>query len=517
MHMKMTFYIAVVLWTASLLAKPLVLLDDPISILEPNQPVREVTAAVIPCQGMIDNGLYESIRRRTDIALEEGADYLIYEIGTYGGLLESADKISKYFILDIGKKAHTVAYVTTEAISAGALVSVSCKDIIMVENTTIGDCAPIAIGTKLEGVEREKAESFIRAAFMRAAEANNYPEALLKAMVSLRLEVWRVKNLESDEYEFFEVDKLPKDPNAYDFENKQLIDKDDELLTLTASQALEYGIARAKVADRQGVFDFLAERDGVSFTGLPSVHETNWSEEMVRWLNSPALISILFMVALLGVYIELNTPGVGLPGLVAVICFTVIFGSKYLVGMANWVEIAIFAIGVILLFIEIFIIPGFGLAGTAGIICILVGLFGILIGNRPDEIPWPKTDFDWELFTNGALALVLGFTGFVFVAWLLAKYLPKMQLFGGLLLAPAMAKQGDEMEISMTAPPGIEELSIKVGDVGVVLSALRPSGTARFGVAVVDVVARGEFLERGNKVEIVEIQGNRVIVKVVED
>jgi membrane-bound serine protease (ClpP class) len=336
-------------------------------------------------------------------------------------------------------------------------------------------------------------------------------------MVSLRVEVWRVKNLESDKFEFFETDKLPKDANAYDLRHKELIDKDDELLTLTATQALEYGIARATVKDRQGVLDFLAERDGVSFTGQPSVLETNWSEEMVRWVNSPAVISALFMLALLGVYIELNTPGVGLPGLVAVICFAIIFGSKYLVGMANWVEIVVFATGILLLFVEIFVLPGFGIAGTVGIICILVGLFGILIGNAPDEVPWPKTDFDWELFINGALALLFGFTGFVLAAWLLAKYLPRMQLFSGLLLAPAAAKQGDEIEISMTAPPRDEVSSIKIGDIGEVLSPLRPSGMARFGDAIVDVVARGEFLQKGNKVEIVEIHGNRVVVKAVED
>ena len=517
--MKTVFTIAAVLCITSLSSEPLVLPDEPNStVSEPNQPTRRaVMGVVIPCKGMIDNGLYESIRRRTEFALDEGAEYLVYEIGTYGGLLNSADDISKYFILEVGDKAHTVAYITTEAISAGALISVSCNDIIMMENTTIGDCAPIAMGTKLEGVEREKAESFTRAAFMRAAEANNYPKALLKAMVSLRVEVWRVKNLKSDTYEFFEADKLPKDANTYDLRNKELIDRGDELLTLTASQALKYGIARAVVNDVQGVFDFLAERDGVSFTGRPMVLETSWSEEMVRWVNSPAIISILFMLALLGVYIELNTPGVGLPGLVAVICFAIIFGSKYLVGMANWVEIAIFVTGVLLLLIEIFLIPGFGIAGTAGIICILVGLFGILVSNRPDELPWPRTDFDWDLFMNGVLALLFGFAGFVFIAWLLARYLPRMQLFSSFSLAPAKAKQGTEMEVSMTAPVSGDELSIKVGDVGEVLSPLRPSGTARFGVAVVDVVAQGEFLNKGNKVEIIEIQGNRVVVRAIED
>ena len=92
------------------------------------------------------------------------------------------------------------------------MISVSCKDIIMLSNTTIGDCAPITMGGKLEGVEREKTESYIRAIFSRAAEANGYPEALLKAMVTQQLEIFRVKNLKSDKYEFFETEDLPKDP-----------------------------------------------------------------------------------------------------------------------------------------------------------------------------------------------------------------------------------------------------------------------------------------------------------------
>ncbi len=483
---------------------------------EPNTPSLDlptVKVAVIPCEGMIDDGLYKSIQRRSKMAIDAGAEYLIYEISTYGGLLKSGDDIAKYFILDIGKKTHTVAYVTTEAISAGAMISVSCQDIIMLENTTIGDCAPIQLGAKLEGVEREKAESFVRATFDRAAEANNYPQALLKAMVSMQIEVYRAKNLQTGEYEFFETDKPPKDPNAYDMKNKELIVKDDELLTLTASQAFEYGVARAVVEDRAGVLDFLAERDGVTFAGEPMVLETMWSEEMVRWINSPAAMSVLVMVALLGVYIELNTPGIGLPGLVAVICFTIIIGSKYLVGLANWVEVALFVVGLLLLAIEIFVLPGFGVAGILGVGCILAGLFGMLIKNPPDKMPWPKTDFDWQIFTNGVLGLTLGFVWFAVLAWLLTKYLPKLQFLSGLTLVPAQAKLGTEVEVSMTALPESKAASVNIGDIGEVTSALRPAGKARFNSSIIDVVAEAEFLDKGTNVVIIEIHGNRVVVK----
>ena len=486
---------------------------------EPNIPEAQppsVKAAQIVCKGMIDDGLYKSIQRRTQIALDEGAQYLIYEISTYGGTLQAGDDISKYFILEVGKKAHTVAYITTEAISAGAMISVSCQDIIMLENTTIGDCAPIQLGAKLEGVEREKAESFTRAAFDRAAEANGYPATLLKAMVTMQTQVYRVQNLETGEYEFFEGDKLPQDPNKYGLDAKELIVRDNEILTLTSAKASEYGIARTQVKEMAGVLDFLAKRDGVTFAGEPTVLETNWSEEMVRWINSPAIMSVLIMVALLGVYIELNTPGVGLPGLVAVICFAIIIGSKYLVGLANWVEVALFIIGLLLLMVEIFVLPGFGIAGILGIICILAGLFGMLVKNPPDELPWPQTSFDWQLFTDGMLALSLGFAGFVFLAWLLGKYLPRLQFLSGLMLAPAVAKHGGEVEISMTAPPESKTAGLNIGDVGEVISTLRPTGKAGFGDRIVDVVAEGAFLEKGTKVQIIEIHGNKVVVKAAE-
>ncbi len=477
------------------------------------EPTKTVEAAVIVCRGMIDDGLYKSIKRRTEVALGEGVEYLIYQIETYGGFLESGDSISKYFILEIGDKAHTVAYVSTEAISAGAMIAVSCQDIIMRENTTIGDCAPIQIGAKLEGVEREKAESFVRATFERAAEANKYPKVLLKAMVSIGTEVYRVKNLETGGYEFYESERLPKDANRFDIEDKELVVKDDELLTLTATKAAEYGIARAVVKDVNEAMVFLAKRDGVEFAGSPAVLETNWSEEMVRWLNSPAVMGVLIMIALLGLYIELNTPGVGLPGLVAVVCFVIIIGSKYLIGLANWVEVALFVTGMVLLWIEILLIPGFGVVGFTGIVFMLAGLFGMLIKNPPGRLPWPETDFDWRWFIYGAWSIGLGFAGFVILAALLGRFLPRVGFLSGLVLATARAKTGNEEEVSLTAPPEGGQISLRVGQAGEAISRLRPAGKAKFGEAVVDVVAEGAFVDKGAKVTIIEVRGNRVVVR----
>lgn len=511
---------AVAVLLACVLAWAWTVAAGPNEIVGPNEFVavakgpRTARAAIIPCKGMIDNALFHSIERRSEKAMADGVDYLIYEIETYGGLVNAADNIAKYFIQTVGDRATTVAYVTTEAISAGAFISVSCNDVIMRKNTTIGDCAPITLGGKLEGVEREKAESFIRAAFQRAAEANGYPDLLLKAMVTMQVAVVRVKNVGTGQYEFFEADELPEDANEYDVKNAETIVDDDELLTLTDSQAQEYGVARAVVENQDGVLDFLATRDNVSFAEAPMRLKPTWSEQMVSWLNSPAVAAVLVMLALLGVYIEFSTPGLGLPGLVAAICFAILVGSKYLVGLANWVEIALLFVGMVLLLIEFFVLPGFGIAGILGIACLLGGLFGMLIRNAPDELPWPETPADWQMFTSGVLGLALGFTGFAFLAWLLSRYLPKLQFLSGLVLVPTAATRGaGGVTVSMTRPPESAGLGVQLGDVGTVTSHLRPAGRARFGEAVVDVVAAGEFLDKGAVVEITEIRGNRVVVK----
>jgi membrane-bound serine protease (ClpP class) len=488
--------------------------------VEPNLPqrtLREAKAVVIPCRGTIDDALFYSIKRRTDLALRAGAQYLIYEIQTYGGMVDSADSIAKYLIQKAAKRGHTVAYVTTEAISAGALISVSCQDVIMQENTTIGDCAPITMGGKLEGVEREKAESFVRAAFQRAAEANGYPELLLKAMVTMQTEVYRVRNLQTGQYEFFEGGKLPTDPNQYDVKGAQEVVGKDELLTLTAPRALEYGIARSVVKDLDGTLAFLGNRDGVRFTGQPLVLETNWSEHLVSWLNSPVIMGILFMLALLGAYMEFSTPGFGLPGIVAVLAFAVMLGSRYLVGMANWVEVVLLFIGILLLLVEVFVLPGFGVAGILGIVCLVVGLFGMLIRNAPSELPWPETPADWQSLSSGLLSLMLGFGGFMVVAWILSRYLPRLPFMSGLVLTPAPALGRGITQVSMTAPPESAVRGIHTGDRGEVVARLRPAGKARFGAALVDVVATGEFLDKGTKVEIISINGSRVVVKRVPE
>lgn len=476
----------------------------------------EKTAAILTCYEMIDDGLYQSIVRRGEEAIAAGADYLILDVQTYGGLVKSADDISKYLIMELAGRIHTVAYVTTEAISAGSMISVSCQDIIMRQGTTIGCSAPIvSTGAEMGEAEREKMESFVRATFSRAAEANGYPEALLKAMVSQKLEVWQVKNLKSGQMEYFESDRLPTDPNSYALQQKTLICAEGELLTLTALEAQAYGIARAVVSNEKEMLDFLATRDGVTFSDNILKLETMWSEELVRWLTSPMVVSILVLGIFLGIYVEFNTPGLGLPSLLAVVCLIILVGSKYLTGMANWFEVALLAAGFVLLMVEIFLIPGFGVAGFAGIVCILAGLFGLLVKNQPDEIPWPKGEYAWDIFTEGLTAFMIGFLLFIIVAMVLAKYMERIPFFQRFVLKASNI--GPEPTVSQTCGKPDEEFAVQTGQQGEVISALRPAGRAKFGSSIIDVVADGTYIEQGAEVRVLEVQGNRVVVTQIKN
>jgi len=220
------------------------------------------------------------------------------------------------------------------------------------------------------------------------------------------------------------------------------------------------------------------------------------------------------MIALLGAYVEFQKPGLMLPGLVAVVCFVIIVGSRYLTGLANWLEIVLFIVGVLLLMVEIFVLPGFGVAGVLGVFLILAALFGMLIKNKPNEIPWPETPLDWLLFKNGVVGLSIGFIGFIILAMLLARYLPKIPIAKRLVLKPP-EKAWVQTSPEVTGPPmeSFVQPPVQAGQKGNTISQLRPAGKASFGGQKFDVVSRGELIEANREIIVVVVEGNRIVVR----
>ena len=211
---------------------------------------------------------------------------------------------------------------------------------------------------------------------------------------------------------------------------------------------------------------------------------------------------------MIAIYVALNSPGLGIPEVVAVICFAALFGSKYLAGIAEWWTLAMFLIGIALLLVELLVLPGFGLAGGLGILFMVVGLLGMVMPKDPGPIPFPRTEVAWNTFFGYLAWLTLGFFAFVGAVILLAKYLPNIPKLGKLVLAEAPAAVGAQASHPPDAAPGIAP-----GQVGVAIGPLRPAGQVRFDEQVADVVTEGELIDLGSEVEVVRREGNRIVVR----
>ena len=244
--------------------------------------------------------------------------------------------------------------------------------------------------------------------------------------------------------------------------------------------------------------------------GSPIVLADTWSEQLVGWLTSPAVSGLLMLLGILGIYTEMRTPGVGLPGAVGVVCLAILFGSHYLMGLAAWWEIAVFLIGVVLIALEVFVIPGFGIAGIAGGLCCIIGVLAMFVDNPVGSWPIPSGELSLTLFANSVMALAFAAIGAFVLGAIIARCLPGIPILGRLVLAPVDRPP---------APPVPEESPrrfVQIGDSGTVESVLRPVGKVRFGEVLLDAVADGKRIDVGAKVRVLRHDGNRLIVEQVE-
>ncbi len=455
--------------------------------------------AVLTISGNIDYGLHWSLKRRIKAALDSGADVLLFELDTYGGDLHAAFEIGD-LIYDIKNdhegRIRTVAYVHKKAFSAGALIALACNDIVMRRGATIGDCQPIMVNPQSHGIETapEKIQTGVRAYMSKYAVGNGYPEALCLKMVDVDMEVVRVRAADGVVRYMTpqQFDEMKPDEKS-GAEKTSVLGK-GKLLTISDDRAAEYGISRATVT---GLSEAVA-RYGAP---LGDPHETNWSEEMVRFLNSTAVVSLLLIVGLGSLYMAFKTPGFGLPEILAIICFSVLFFSKYLVGLATVMNVVLFLVGVGLIAAEVFVIPGLGVVGIAGLLCLLIAL---VLSMQKFTIP--QYDFEVDLLARNLITVFGSLLAATLGLLALVRWLPKTPFLGRLVL-----------QTQQTPASGyvVESADLRglVGKRGVAVSPLRPAGRAEIeGIARL-VMTDGDFIEPGTPVVVAEVNGNRIVVQ----
>ena len=448
---------------------------------------------VIPVEGDVEPAMAAFIAR----ALREASRYpdplIILEMDTFGGRVDAAFQIVDTILR--APKGKTIAFVKTKAISAGALIALSCSELVMRRTTTIGDCAPIAVGSEGTQMLGEKYQSPLRAKFRTLAKRNGFPEALAEAMVTSDMIVYKVR---TNNTTFF-IDSIGFTDLSTEIKksiiDKKTIVKKGQLLTMDDVEAKQLGFSKMSA---ESIEELLMAK-GVTDYKMIRFTE-NWSEVLVRLLSKIA--PLLLIIGFAAIYIEYKTPGLIVPGIIGALCLGLVFFGQYMVGLATYTELLIIVLGVILLGIEIFVLPGFGIAGIAGIACIIIG---IILSFQDFIIPSPSMPWQArELIGNIGRVLgsfIAAFVGGIcFIRFVIPSFSKVVQ--GPYLSETLEGSHADSNAI----------VNVKEGDDGEVVTPLRPSGKARIGDRVFDVVTEGGFIEKGTAIVVTTISRSKIIV-----
>ena len=449
---------------------------------------------VIPISGMVDPGMAAFLERTLT---EHGRDPLalvVIEMDTFGGRVDSAFEIVEH--MTGIPEARTLSYVTKRAISAGALIALAADDLVMKSNTLIGDCAPIIMSSEGPKMLGEKAQSPLRAQFRALAKRNGYPELLSESMVSEDMEVYQVtfpdRTVYMDAVAFNDLNPSEKDRIV----SRKTIVAEGELLTMDDTEARELGFSEASVNSIEEALGAI----GVKDFEIIRIQES-WSEAFVRYIGS--ISQILMLIGLGALYFEYKSPGFGIFGLVGIAVLALVFFNQYLVGLADYTELLILLIGIALLGVEIFVIPGFGIAGISGLTIIGVSLILMMQGF---VLPDPSMPWQFGLMLENIVQVLMMFLlVFVLTLFIMRFIFPRLSFAGS---GPYLGSSLKASHISQAKDRGIQ-----VGDVGVADTLLRPSGKIEVRNQLLDAVTDGEYIEKGTLVEIIQIDGNRIIVE----
>ena len=430
---------------------------------------------VIPIRGQIEGALLYVIRRGLAEAEQQNAAAVVLVMDTPGGTLSSASEIVRS-IQSAKRPVYTL--VEKDAFSAGAIIALSTKAIYMAPGSVIGDALPIMM-SPFGGVQEmpasveEKAVSAVSALVRSAAQEAGHDPELAEKMVRRETEL-----------------KI----------GDEVICPAGRLLTLTAEEAARPGKDGKPLLSAGTAADVPAVLEQVSLAGRPVVEMEITSAEKVARLIAAAA-PILMMLGFLGIYIEIKTPGFGLPGILGAACLALFFWGHHIAGLAGMEDLLIFALGIILILVEVFLIPGFGFTGVFGLALVLVSLVGAMTRLVPGGSWLPAwADLQRPIFQTGA-ALVGTGAG----ALLLGRFLPESRLFRKITLCT----ENTAAEGYRAAP----DSTSWIGKTGTTLTALHPAGAARVEGQRLDVVTSGEFIESGVTVKITEAHGSRIVVQ----
>ena len=422
----------------------------------------------VPIEGTIDLGLPPFIQRTLDEAESKNAAVVIFDINTFGGRVDAATQIKDAIL---GADVTTVAYINRRAISAGALISLSCEKIFMTGGGLIGAATAVDMSGKKGS---EKVISFMREEMASTAERRGRSKEIARGMVDEELNFTHLV-INGDSIE------------VNDIEGR----KDGKLISLTTDQAIKYGIADGTAETIDALMDSL----GYGSIEIMESSE-NWSENIVRFLTNPVVASLLTTFGFLGILFELQSPGWGIPGFVGLTCLILSLSVSYIAQLATMSDMIFILTGLSLMLLEMLVIPGFGIVGIGGIGFMLYGLYLLLL---------PEVPVGEEVLGQAMDGFLIGILGAIVGLILLVKLMIRSK-FWEQLTAPSSQKKDQ----GFSNTQGWEVLQ---GQTGTSDTDLHPSGWVIVEGQRIFVVSEGGFIEKGKKVTILSVDGNRVLVR----
>ena len=430
---------------------------------------------VVPLRGEVAPSLLAFLRRAVKTAESNDASAIIFDMNTYGGRLDTATDIVN--VLN-QTKIPTYTFINTNAGSAGSLIAVATQHIYMAPVSAIGAAAPIlSTGEDLPTTEKEKTISYWSALIRGSATKNGHNPDVAEAFMNKDKEV-----------------KI----------GDRIVHPKGAVLTLNAQEATER--INGKLLLAEGVADSVNDLiKKASLKGNEVTIEPTGFEQIAFWIT--ALAPLLLLGGILGAYLEFKIPGATWPGVISAICFALFFLGHYLAGLAGWEVVALFALGMVLVLIEIlFFAHSTIVFGVVGVFLMLASLLWTMIDRYPGQNFFPNG----KMLAMPLLNMFIAIVGSVIIIALLARYLPRTSIYRRFALmdsnppGPSLVGVPRQFVTALTLSPGTQ---------GTAVTVLRPSGKARFADHVIDVVTEGEFIAPQTPVTVIQTDGMRVVVK----
>ncbi|MBX6315192.1 MAG: serine protease [Isosphaeraceae bacterium] len=459
-----------------------------------------VNPILIKIEGQLDQVKESYLLRRIGQARQERVNLIFFAINSEGGLNGPADKIAD--VIAHLKDIKTVAYIDDRALGVSALVALACDEIVFRKGARMGDVTKILDGRRIDDLEPRLVEVLARRAADLARE-NGHSPALARAMVDPDTVVYQARDAKTGAVAFITEEQKDAEPGRYTIQ--ETAKEAGEALSLTADRALATGLASRVVDDLDGLKRAYNLRGRTLRSDGPT-----WVDSLVATLNTPWMSWLLLFIGMFMLILELKLPGVGLPAIASALAFLLFFWGHYLGGTADQLEILLFLVGLICLALELFVFPGFGVFGMSGILLVLIS---VVMASH--TFVWPTQEYEYRQMGRTLLQVTIAILAVSAGAVVLGRYFPSLPLFNRMVLKPEPLG-GPEEDLTRKPPVEAEgSLFFLIGETGRTTTVLKPTGRARFGELLVDVTADGFFIEANQLVEVVEVQGSKVVVRKV--